>query len=197
MRTAIVVHRWFGSPECDWIPWLREELEQKGVKVIVPEMPDPNTPRIETWVPFLSDLAKDADDDFYFVGHSVGCQTILRYLATLPEGRTVGGVVFVAGWVTLANLTSDEVPVAKQWLETPIDWDSARSHSNAYVSIYSDDDPYVPTENSVLFAEKLNAKLVLDQNRGHFTDEDDVTQLPILLKELLTLMVIPFDEPLI
>ena len=51
--------------------------------------------------------------------------------------------------------------------------------------IYSDTDYHVSVENATDFANKLGAKLILEQNRGHFTDNDDVTQLPMLLSEIL------------
>ncbi len=170
---------------------------KRGITVITPDMPNTNVPTIETWVPFLSNLVKDPYKDFYFVGHSIGCLTILQYLSALPEWKVVGGVVFVAGWTTLTNQNDKEKEIAKPWIETQIDWVNVASHSKAFVAIYSDDDPYVPVSNAQFFQEKLGAKLVLDSRRGHFTDEDDVTQLPIVLKELLIMMNIPMNEPVI
>ena len=64
-------------------------------------MPNTNSPKIEKWVGFLEKNIKSADTDTYFIGHSIGCQTILRYLERLPESTKVGGVVFVAGWFNL------------------------------------------------------------------------------------------------
>ncbi len=193
MATVVIVHRWGGDSECDWIPWLKEELEKREVRVIVPNMPNPNRPTIDSWVPFLANECKDANEDFYFVGHSIGCQTILRYLATLPQGKKVGGAVLVAGFMTLDSISDDEKEIAKEWTGTPIDWAAAASHSNAFTYIYSDDDPYVPVSNAKLFKEKINAKLVLDSGRGHFTESDDVTQLPVLLDELLVIMGLPVE----
>ncbi len=57
--------------------------------VQVPAMPNTAEPKIETWVPFLEKLVGKPDKDTYLVGHSIGCQTILRYLDGLKEGEQV------------------------------------------------------------------------------------------------------------
>ncbi len=198
MSTVIIVHGWAGNSESGWLPWLSEELRNRNVEVITPDMPDTNTPRIESWVPFLAGLVKEANENLYFVGHSMGCLTIMRYLQNLPENDKVGGVVFVAGFSkTLTGLSDAEVLVAKPWLETPVDWAHVVSHCSSFVDIYSDDDPFVPVSEAQILKDKLNAKLVLDSGRGHFTDEDDVTQLPVVLNELLVVMGLPVDTTLI
>ncbi len=75
----------------DWILWLWKSLKDRGFVVKAPAMPEPDEPTIENWVHFLKTFVGEADEDTYFVGHSIGCQTILRYLETLPEGTRVGG----------------------------------------------------------------------------------------------------------
>ncbi len=192
------MHGFGGDSESDWIPWLKEELAGRGVPAIVPDMPNTNTPKIEEWVSFLGGLTKEADAGLFLVGHSIGCQTILRYLETLPAYAKIGGAVFVAGWTTLTGLSEEEKPILNPWETTPIDWQKAASHSGSFVAIYSDNDPYVPESNAQFFKEKLNAKLVLDPGRGHFTeDEDDVTQLPSVRDELLAIMGLPAETTLI
>lgn len=62
---------------------------------------------------------------------------------------------------------------------------SVKAHSSKFSVIYSNDDPYVPQSEAELLKGNVNAKLILDPNRGHFSDDDGVTQLPSALKELL------------
>ncbi|MDE1865056.1 MAG: serine hydrolase family protein [Candidatus Micrarchaeota archaeon] len=189
MVRVIVVHRWYGNSACDWIPWLKAEMEKSGAEVVVPDMPNTNAPRIDQWVPFLKGVAGAVDGNTYFVGHSIGCQAVLRLLETLPDGTRAGGAVLVAPWInTLTNLSEGEPEIARPWLETPIKWGNIREHAGKIVDICSDDDPYVPSSEAEILKRELSAKIVLDQKRGHFTDEDDVTQLPVLLKELKALI---------
>jgi pimeloyl-ACP methyl ester carboxylesterase len=63
-----------------------------GVEVVGNTMPA-QTNDIEKYVRHLADLVGPAgpDEDTYFIGQSVGCQVILRYLAQLPPGSKVRG----------------------------------------------------------------------------------------------------------
>src|SRR3989344_2112268 len=116
-KRVFIIHGWGGSPQEGWFPWLKKELKKKKFSAYVPAMPNSDNPKIRRWVGFLARLVKKADKDTYFVGHSIGCQTILRYLQA--TNQKVGGVVCVAGWFTLKNLeTKEEKRVAKSWLKT-------------------------------------------------------------------------------
>lgn len=192
MKRFFIIHRWSGSPEEDWYPWLKKELEQKGFEVFVPAMPNTDEPKIEEWIPFLANLVGEADENTYFVGHSIGCQTILRYLERLND-KKIGGAVFVAGWFNLSEFTFKEEPseeeesrnIAKPWLETPIDFEKLKKTTNNFVAIFSDSDPYVPIEDKDIFEKKLGAKIIIEHDKGHFRDADGITKLPIVLESLL------------
>lgn len=75
-KRVFIVHGWDGNPESNWFPWLKKELENKGFEVFVPQLPDPNNPRIYNWIPKLAKTVGKASEQTYFVGHSMGCQTI-------------------------------------------------------------------------------------------------------------------------
>ena len=86
---VVIIHRWSGGPKDDWRPWLKSALEEIGCEVVVPDMPDTEIPVIEKWVAKFVDVVGIPDRHTYFVGHSIGCQAILRYLETIHE--PVGG----------------------------------------------------------------------------------------------------------
>src|SRR3989344_1064272 len=102
MKRVIIVHGWSGSPNDNWLPWLKTELEKLGHEVLVPEMPNADEPVIEAWVAKVSEVVDTPTNNTYFVGHSIGNQAILRYLETIKA--PVGGAVFVAGWFDLKNM---------------------------------------------------------------------------------------------
>ena len=103
--------------------------------------------------------------------------------------ENIGGVILIAPWMVLSieNLDKDEPPeTAKPWLETPIDFNKVISHSKKFVGIFSDNDKFVPLiENETLLKEKLGAKTIILHNKGHFTEENNITELPEVLSELL------------
>jgi hypothetical protein len=171
-KRVFIVHGWDGSPEAGWFPWLKKELEAMGFDVFVPQLPNPEEPRIKNWVPKLAEVVGTPDEQMYFVGHSIGCQTITRYLETLPENSKVGGAVFVAGFFKrLTNLEDDDVvrSVSDEWLTTPVDLGKVKTHLKKSVAIFSDDDPYVPIENRDDFAKILGSKIVMEHGKGHFS----------------------------
>lgn len=61
-------------------------------------MPDTANPKIKKWVSELEKQVSELDENTYFVGHSIGCQTIMRYLEN-KETRKIGGILFVAPWL--------------------------------------------------------------------------------------------------
>ena len=94
MKKVYIIHRWGADSTSDWIPWLKEELEKKDIRT-VSDMQDTNNPTIENWIDEISGIVTSPDSDTYFVGHSIGCQAVVRYLSTLPEGVSIGGSILV------------------------------------------------------------------------------------------------------
>lgn len=127
----------------------------------------------------------EVDKDTYFISHSIGCQTILRYLENLPFNKIIGGAIFVAGWFTLMNLQKKEEGIAKPWLESLINFSKVKQHTNNFFAVFSDNDDVVPFKNRVMFEKNLNAKTVLERKMGHFSGGDKIKELPIVLEKLL------------
>ncbi len=182
MKRVFVIHRWDGTPQSDWYPWLKTHLEKQGLVVNILVMPHPEEPRIEEWVSYLKSTAASPDNETYFIGHSIGCQTIMRYLAALPTDRIVGGAIFVAGWLHLVNLSdANSKAIASPWLTSSIDFGKVKEHLPKLFALFSDDDPWVPLTDIQLFEKYLGATTKLLQNHGHFTSEDGIKQLPEVL----------------
>src|SRR3989344_1117264 len=150
-------------------------------------MPDPSKPKINDWISYLSKTVGDVDDDTFFIGHSVGCQTILRYLEGLRNEKLVGGCVFVAPWFNLINLTQEEEKIISPWLDKPIEFTRIKLHTSKFISIFSDNDPFVSLDNKELFKNLLDSKIIIKHKKGHFSDEDGAKKLPDALKSLLHL----------
>lgn len=172
-----IVHRWSGKPDMDWYPWLKVELEKLDYTVTVPTMPDTDYPRIEPWVATLTHNAQESGD-LLLIGHSVGCQTILRYLENTDLEVDA---VFVAGWFKLMGLELESVEIARAWEETPIDYGKVRPKLRRSVAMFSRDDPYVPLSNTVPFRDKVGATIIELDSYGHFNEDAGVTKVPELI----------------
>ncbi|MEK6970221.1 MAG: alpha/beta hydrolase [archaeon] len=187
MTRVIIVHRWDGSPETDWYPWLKREIESRGGECLIPAMPDSGRPQIEPWVSMLASVVGKVDRHTYLVGHSVGCQTILRFIERLPDDEKVGGSLLVAPWTRLKPQPGEgekEKSIALPWIETPIDWKKVIEHNPTTTCLFSENDSFVHEEDAELFRNRLNADILMEKELGHFTIFDGVTRLPMALHVL-------------
>lgn len=185
MARVIIVHGFKGKPNTNWKPWLKAQLEDRGITVSVPAMPNTDNPIAEEWVAELSNVVAEPNEDTFLVGHSLGCITILRYLESLPEGSKVGGCVFVAGFTGRFNKYNGG---HDSFFDHELGWDAIKSHSSTFVAIQSDDDKNVEIEQLDLFNQKLNAQTVRLSGMGHFGSSDGVFEAPDVLNELLKLI---------
>lgn len=183
-KRMFIIHRWDGAPSKDWLTWAKEEFEKKGFKVIVPKMPNSQEPKIGEWVSFLTKLVGEVDENTFFIGHSIGCQTIMRYLETVYP-KKVGGIIFVAPWFNLTNLEDEESEViARPWIQKPIDLEKVKNVTDNITVFMSDNDPFVPLSDKEIFEGKLGAKVIVGNNMGHYTEGDGIRKLLVLLKYL-------------
>ena len=102
--------------------------------VHVPEMPDTDHPKIGPWVSTLQKLVSP-DSSTILVGHSIGCQAILRYLEQAADGLNIEHVVLIAPWMRLDEETIKEEgqeseEIAKPWVETPINFSEVTKRVN-------------------------------------------------------------------
>jgi hypothetical protein len=186
MKKAIINHGWGGSPEEPMLLWIKKELEDRDYSVVAPEMPNTEEPEIGPWVDTLKEALGNIDGQTIFIGHSIGCQTILRFLEKLEGNTKIGKVILIAPWIHLDEKTIEEEgeevkEIAKPWVETPIDWAKVKSHCDNFVCIFSDNDPYVPLSEEKLFKEKLGAKTLVLHERSHFDPAGGVEDLPEIL----------------
>jgi len=195
-KRVYIIHGWSELPEDGWFPWLKKKLKNLDFQAFTPAMPDLDTPKIDSWVGYLSHLIGKPDKNTFLVGHSIGCQAVLRYLQTLDESAGVGGVILVAGFFDLQNLNDGEKIIAKPWLETPLNFEKIKKITGGKITVFlSDNDPFVPLEkNKKIFEKKLGAKVFIGQ-KGHISGPDGIFELPEALDAILSFSGIPRRPP--
>ena len=179
MKRVFLIHGWEGNPENAWFPWLKKKLEKNGFEVIAPEMPNTENPKLNLWLERMKEIASDVSEKDYFVGHSLGCITIVRHLMSLEKNKKVGGCIFVAGFSFLQH------PEIKDFYKKDLKVDYVKEHCNTFINIYSDNDIDVSAKQSLEFAKQLNAKIIVEHGKGHFSDDAGIKELPIVLEEIL------------
>lgn len=65
---VIVIHgNGYSTPDDNWIPYVKRELEKLGVACITAQFPGSPLARSKYWLPFLKDTLK-ADENTVFLG---------------------------------------------------------------------------------------------------------------------------------
>ena len=183
MNKIYIVHCWDGTKDDGWYPWIDEKLSNDNSIVYRFNMPNTSNPKIEEWVHFLDKQVEELDENTYFIGHSIGCQTILRYLET-KEVTKIGGILLVAPWLNLLpEAVSDEESfnTAKPWLTIPIDFKKIKKFTNNINCIFSNDDYFVSLDQKEKFENLLDAKIIVVNNKGHISQDDGVYELEEIL----------------
>jgi len=183
MTKVYVVHGWGHSSNMPWIKWLEEELSLKhNFEVYALDMPNTDHPKIEEWVSFLKENVKEIDDATYFVGHSIGCQTILRFLEREPKSEHVKGCFFVAPWLEIIGLEDDEMAIAHPWTSSNINPSRVEQHTGNISCLFSSDDNFISREEIEKFKDQFGAKILMRSHSGHFENDLELREILEFLK---------------
>jgi uncharacterized protein len=180
-QRIFLIHGWGGSPRNDWFPWAKKELTQKGFEVVVPEMPETEHPKINSWVSKLSHVVGKPQPTDILIGHSIGCQTILRYLENLDAGQKVEKNILIAPWWFLTLDENEEQADADPWLNTQVNFENIKTKADKFICVFSENDPFVPLNKNVEFFKKnLRPEILIKGKSGHITESDGFTKLEFL-----------------
>lgn len=185
MNKIYIVHCWDGTKDDGWYPWLDEKLTSENNKVFRFNMPNTANPKIGEWVSFLDQQINNLDENTYLVGHSIGCQTILRYLQ-LKDVTKIGGILLVAPWLDLLDYAIEDeesYDTAMPWLTEKIDFEKVKKFTNNIHCIFSDNDYFVSIDQKDKFEKLLGAKTLVVSGKGHISEEDGVNELDEILDE--------------
>lgn len=180
-KKIIIIHGYTASPQKNWFPWLKVQLEQLGASVFVPEMPDTQAPNPMHWLQHLQDSQIKLDADTILIGHSLGCITLLRFLmAQQQQNPKVGGYILVSGFAD----EQQTLPELKAHTNFTLNYPYLKSVSNNKVSIISSNDTIVSPQSSITLADLLETNVITVENAGHFLDREGFNEFPLILNIL-------------
>jgi len=164
MKTVFIIHGAYGNPQENWFPWIKNELEKEGCKVIVPAFPTPENQTLEEWTKVFKPYIDLVDKDSIFVGHSLGPSFILSVLELL--NIQVKACYFVAGFVGLLNDDLDKIN--HTFTNKNFNWPKIKSNCKKFFVVNSDNDPYISIKKAEELASHLNIKVTEIKSAGHF-----------------------------
>lgn len=171
-----IVHGYAATPSDHWFPWLEKTLTDKGVDATVLALPNPHAPDPGQWLEHLAGSVGACDANTFFVAHSLGCITLLRYLEALDAGREIGGIVLVSGFAA----PLPELPQLDAFTAGGIDARQIVRIVPRRAVIASRDDAIVPYRLPENLSRAISAPLYSVEHGGHFLASDGFRTLPVV-----------------
>ena len=179
-----IFHGTEGHPQENWFPWLKEQLENVGHEVIVPQFPSPPivAAKLSEWFDVLKAYEQQIDKDTILIGHSLGGIFTLRVLEKLAQ--PVKAAVFVGTPVGVKPILYYDRDNSFSGFD--FDWKVIKARTSHFAVYHSDDDPYVAPANGEKLAEKLGVELSLVPHAGHFNGS--YTKFELLRDKILQII---------
>lgn len=142
-------------------------LRDLGIFVLSPDFPDTNTPKLEKWLDAIRNNVKkfNKKEEWIFVGHSLGCPTILHLLQSFDQDEHVKKVILVAG-----SAKDLGIPELKNFFDKKFDFEKIKTKSEKFIVINSDNDPFIELSEGKKLAELLGADFIVEKNAGHINN---------------------------
>ncbi len=179
MTKFLILHGTDASPEYNWFMWLKGKLIGEGYKVWLPQLPDSKNPNTETYNNFLfSNKEFNIDQETVIIGHSSGAVEILSLLQHLPVNIIIKTAILVSVFKNNLGMTELE----GLFIE-PFNFNEIKKHSERFIFIHSDNDPYCPLDGARYISEQCEGEFIIIEGQGHFNTEinPDYKQFPALL----------------
>ncbi|MBI2663303.1 leucine--tRNA ligase [Candidatus Woesearchaeota archaeon] len=183
----VLLHGFTGSPDANFFPWLKKELENKGCKVSVPRLPNSNNPDIIEQVNYVINNYS-FNENTVLLGHSLGSVVALKVLEKL--NKPIKKLVLAAGFCE--PKFKDKKRPFEERFNWKFDFEKIKNNIQSVIILRARNDSAVPAERSDKIKEKIGG-IIID-----FEAEDDHicgNKEPEVLKNCLNLFPIFTTRP--
>lgn len=181
MTNIFIIHGSHGHPQENWFPWIKIELEKLGHQVFVPQFPTPEEQALENWLQVIEQYKERINEKTIFIGHSLGATFILHLL----QKYKIQAAFLVAGFISKLNNEFDQLN--KTFTDTKFNWPKIQAICPYFKIYHADNDPYIKLEKGQQLATKLNTKLTIVKNAGHFNAAAGYDKFNLLLKDIINI----------
>jgi predicted alpha/beta hydrolase family esterase len=168
-----------GRPENQrhWKPWIKKQLESKGIEVSNELYPQDWLPNYKKWKEVFD--KNNINEETTLIGHSSGCAFLVRWLG--ESKQKISKLILVAPW----KIPDGNDELIKEFYNYPIE-NKIKERVNKVIIFTSNDEEEDGKRSAKMFSEALNGEIIELKNHGHFTLGDMGTdKFPELLKEVL------------
>jgi len=174
MKKILILHGLGGSSKENWFPWAKLKLEKKGMKVIVPDLPNAMNPDSDDWNASIKKLIKN-DEEITVIGHSLGGTAIYK-LCEDNKIKIKEAIIIAAPFNDLG------------WDNLKLFFTGIKDYSVCNIEkctlMYSDNDPYVPLNHAEEFKKRIQGSEILIYRKiGHFNFEGPFLDLLKILQK--------------
>jgi len=137
----VLLHGFTGSPDANFFPWLKQELERRGHKVQAPQLPNTDNPTVPEQVEYvLKNIS--FDENTILLGHSLGAPVALKAVEALS--KPIQKLILAAGFIE-PHFEDHDRPFADTF-----DWkfnaERIRANTKEIVFLRASNDSAVPHE---------------------------------------------------
>ncbi len=200
-KRAILIHGFEGHGGNHWFPWLKGELEKRGIEVKTPTLSTSAHPTVESWLEELLPLVKDFGPNDIIVGHSLGSNAALQLLQAVK--RNIGHFFLVASaigrprsgdhWKKLRReWTGSDIDALEQFWKKKINYTSVGKYASSVTLIRSKDDDVIPKDTH----EDLPDSFKQEEwdGHGHFSSKEPLPLLFGRIRGVISEGAVPVPE---
>lgn len=184
----ILIHGLAATKKSNWFPWLEKTVYHNlGLSVQSISLPHSKIPNSDKWLGSLTKEISNPDENTFFIAHSLGCITLLKYIEGLPDTIVVGGVILISAFDESLPL----IPLINSFVERKPIYHRIIPKVRSIKVIGSSNDIIVPLKYTKKVAAQLRASVTEIQRAGHFTSQDGYKSFPELYSILVKMINAP------
>ena len=181
MMNYFIIHGSFGSPFVNWVPYLRKEIENRGLEVYTPDFPTGvGYQNYENWSKLMK-VYLDAgliNENTVLLAHSIAPVFVCKFL--IEYKVRVKRLVFVCGFNNYFGINEEYDAVNRtMFLDNLSD---IKNYCSDIVCYYSKNDPYVSYDAEKSFADTIATDIHIIEDGGHLNSESGYAEFDELLK---------------
>lgn len=180
MKNILLIHGYNGTPQI--FSYFKEELEERGYNVIIPEFPTKTDITIKGFFEVFDRYKEYFNDELIVVAHSIGNPMFVKYISKNNFN--------IDTYISLAGFGRPFIKEGRDDLNSVISLIKINSMEkekfaklvrNKY-SIYSNNDHIVPLELLKEFSTDINSESIFIEGIGHMGSKSGLDRLPKVLE---------------